>query len=198
MKHSTTTRHTDNAFEKRRLPALVGLFPLESGVALSRTVVEMTLIQTRQAPTTHDTNTRVKLTILTILSISECLVIANLSQIPLQEYSRAEGWKGCSCKGRSVTSQRRVGATLPVWFGERQGGAPKPEVTPVEGVLRRAPEPERAPRDASLGVKVTPNDKGPHDILLEESRDDITGPVQRALGRTPVSVPDLTPVEGAL
>ena len=40
---------------------------------LSRTVVETTLIQPSQTPTPHDTNTRVKLTIVTILSFSERL-----------------------------------------------------------------------------------------------------------------------------
>ena len=45
------------------------LFSLESGVALYQT------------PTTHDTNTRVKLTIVTILSFSERLAIAYISFI---------------------------------------------------------------------------------------------------------------------
>ena len=45
---------------------------------LSHTVVG-TLIQPNQTPTTHDTNTRFKLTIVTILSFSERLAIANLS-----------------------------------------------------------------------------------------------------------------------
>ena len=47
-------------------------------MALSRAVVG-TLIQPNQTPTTHDTNTRIKLTIVTILSFSERLAIANLS-----------------------------------------------------------------------------------------------------------------------
>ena len=36
---------------------------------------------------------------------------------------------------------------------------------PVEGALRRASVPEQAPRDASLGVEVTPRDTGFHDRL---------------------------------
>ena len=50
-----------------------------------------------------------------------------------------------------------------------------PGVPPVEGALRRAPVPERAPRDASLEVEVTPRERGPHDHLLEGSRRNITG-----------------------
>ena len=64
--------------EKRRLSASACWSSIESDVALSRTVVGTTLIQPSQTPTTHDTNTRVELTIVTILSISERLAIANL------------------------------------------------------------------------------------------------------------------------
>ena len=76
-----TTRRTENAFEKRRLPAsaCVCLFSLESGVALSRTVLRTTLIQPGQTPTTQDINMHVKLKIVTLLSFSERLAIANLS-----------------------------------------------------------------------------------------------------------------------
>ena len=45
MNNYTTTRRTENAFEKRRLPASVCLFSLESGVALSRTVLGTTPVQ---------------------------------------------------------------------------------------------------------------------------------------------------------
>ena len=38
----TTTRRTENVFEKIRLPASACLFSLESGVALSRTVLRTT------------------------------------------------------------------------------------------------------------------------------------------------------------
>ena len=41
--------------------------------------MKTTLIQPSQTPTTHDTKTRVKLTIVTILSISERLAIASLT-----------------------------------------------------------------------------------------------------------------------
>ena len=64
---------------EKRLPASACLFSLESGEALSRTVVRTALIQPSEKPTTHDTNTRVELTIVTILSISERLAIANVS-----------------------------------------------------------------------------------------------------------------------
>ena len=67
-----------NAPTKRRLLASARLFSLESGVALSRTVVGTTFIQPSQTPTPNDTNTRVKLTIVTFLSFSERLTIANL------------------------------------------------------------------------------------------------------------------------
>ena len=60
--------------------ASAGLFSLESGVALSRTVVEA-LIQSNQTPTTYDTNARVKLTIVTTLSFTKRLAIANLSLV---------------------------------------------------------------------------------------------------------------------
>ena len=52
------------------------MFPFESGMALSRTVVGTTLIQPSQTPTLHDTNTRLKWSIVTILSFSERLAIA--------------------------------------------------------------------------------------------------------------------------
>ena len=74
--NNTTTRRTENVFEKRRLRASACLFSLESGVALSRTVLRTTPVQT---PTTHYTNTCVKLTIVTHLSFSERIAIANLS-----------------------------------------------------------------------------------------------------------------------
>ena len=81
MNNSTTTRRTENAFEKRRLPASACLFSLEpyACVALSRTVVRTTLLQPNQTPITYGTNTGVELTVVTIPSISECLAIANLS-----------------------------------------------------------------------------------------------------------------------
>ena len=40
-----TTRRTEKVFEKRRLPASACLFSLESGVALSRTVLRTTRVQ---------------------------------------------------------------------------------------------------------------------------------------------------------
>ena len=58
---------------------LACLFSLKSSVALSRTVVGTTLIQPSQTQTTHDINTRVKLAIVTILYINECLEKVNLS-----------------------------------------------------------------------------------------------------------------------
>ena len=75
----TTMRRTENVFEKRRLPASACLFPLESGVALSRTVFEDDASTISQPPTTHYTNNCVKLTIVTHLSFSERIAIANLS-----------------------------------------------------------------------------------------------------------------------
>ena len=56
MNNYTTTRHTENAFEKRRLPASACLFTLEYGVELSRTTVSRTMpIQPSQTPiTSHD------------------------------------------------------------------------------------------------------------------------------------------------
>ena len=43
--HYTTTRRIENVFEKRRLAASACLFSLESGVALSRTVLRTTSVQ---------------------------------------------------------------------------------------------------------------------------------------------------------
>ena len=48
-------------------------------MALSSTMVGTTLIEPSQTRTAHDTNTRVKLTIVTFLYINERLAIANLS-----------------------------------------------------------------------------------------------------------------------
>ena len=45
MNNYTTTRRTENAFEKRRLPASDCLFYLQSGVGLSRTALRTTPIQ---------------------------------------------------------------------------------------------------------------------------------------------------------
>ena len=47
-------------------------------MAIFHTVVGTTLIRPSQTLTTHDTNTCVKVTIVSILSISERLAIANL------------------------------------------------------------------------------------------------------------------------
>ena len=52
--------------------------------------------------------------------------------------------------------------------GEQGHHRPGPESasareTPVEGALRRGPVTERALRNASLGMEVTPWDRGPHD-----------------------------------
>ena len=82
MNNYTTTRPTENAFEEDELPASVCLFFLQPGVALSRTVLRTTPIQHQPhiTPTTHYTNnTCVKLTIVTRLSFSERIAIANLS-----------------------------------------------------------------------------------------------------------------------
>ena len=78
MNNSTTTRRTENAFERRRQSASACLFSSLSGVALSRTVVG-TIIQPSQTPTTHGNNTRLELTIITIPSFSERLAIDVLS-----------------------------------------------------------------------------------------------------------------------
>ena len=50
-------------------------------MALPLAVVKRTLIQQSQTPATRDTNTNVKLTIVTILSISERLAIASLMKL---------------------------------------------------------------------------------------------------------------------
>ena len=65
--------------------------------------------------------------------------------------------------------------------------------TTVEGTLRRAPVPERAPRYTSLRVEGTPRDRGAHDLLLEETKGTLL--VQKALWRAPVSTPEITPVD---
>ena len=78
MNNYTTTRRTENAFEKRRLPASVSLFSLESGVALSRIVLGTTPVQqAKHQP--HITPAPAELTIVTRLSFSERIAIANLS-----------------------------------------------------------------------------------------------------------------------
>ena len=76
MNNYTTMRRTENAFEKIRLPAAACSFSLQPSVALSRTVLRKTPIT---IPTTHYPNTCVKLTIVTHLSFSERIAIANLS-----------------------------------------------------------------------------------------------------------------------
>ena len=58
------------------------------------------------------------------------------------------------------------------------------------------PVPERAPRDISLRVEGTPRDRGGHDHLLEENKRDIT--IQKALGRAPVSIPEIILVDREL
>ena len=64
-----------------------------------------------------------------------------------------------------------------------------------EGTLQRAAVPEQARKDASLEVEVTLRDRGAHNHL-PETRNNITGPVETALGEVPV--PEVTPVEEAL
>ena len=76
---STTTRRTENAFERRRLPASACLFSLESGVVLSRTLVRMTLVQSSQTSTKHDAMVWFKLKIDTNVPFSERVAIANIS-----------------------------------------------------------------------------------------------------------------------
>ena len=55
------------------------------------------------------------------------------------------------------------------------------------------------PRDASLGVEVTPKDRGPYDYFPDESRRDITGSegAKESVGVS-VSATEVTPVEKVL
>ena len=80
MNNYRTTRRTENAFEKRRLPACVSLFvffTVRRGTFPYS--IEDDAYTTSQTPTTHYTNTWVKLTIVTHPSFSERIAIANLS-----------------------------------------------------------------------------------------------------------------------
>ena len=45
MNNYTTTLRTENALEKRRLPASACLFSFQSGMALSRTLLRTTAVQ---------------------------------------------------------------------------------------------------------------------------------------------------------
>ena len=58
-----------------------------------------------------------------------------------------------------------------------------PETSAIEGVLRRASVPERAPREASLGVEGTQRDKKPNNRRPEKGRRE--SPVEGAPGRPP-------------
>ena len=79
MNNYTTTRSRENAFEKRRLPASDVLLTLQSAVALFAYKIEDDASTKSQTPTTYYTNTCIKLTIITYLSFSERIAIANLS-----------------------------------------------------------------------------------------------------------------------
>ena len=83
-------------------------------MALSCTVVG-TLIQLSQTPTTHDTNTRVKLTIFTILSFRERLAIANLSLKPPHVIESIPSLSGhvITYRWRSLPRVRRDKASSP-------------------------------------------------------------------------------------
>ena len=78
MNNYRTTHRTENAFEKKRLPVSACLFPLESTWHFPYSV-EDDASTISQTSTTHYTNTCVKLTIVTHLSFSERVAIANLS-----------------------------------------------------------------------------------------------------------------------
>ena len=81
MNNYTTTLRTENAFEKRRRPASACLFSVFFTIRRGTLhyIIEDDGSSTSQTPTTHDTNTCVKLTIVTDLSFSERIAIANLS-----------------------------------------------------------------------------------------------------------------------
>ena len=83
MSSYTTTRRIENAFEKRRLPASACFcfFLIRRGTLPYSVEDDASTIS--QTPTTHYTNnTCVKLTIITHLSVSERIAIANLSLLP--------------------------------------------------------------------------------------------------------------------
>ena len=79
MNNYTTTRRRENALKKRRVPASDFLLTLQSAVALSAYKIEDDASNTSQTLTTYYTNTCVKLTMITYLSFSERIAIANLS-----------------------------------------------------------------------------------------------------------------------
>ena len=84
MNKYTTTRRTENAFEKTTAcVSLLVFFIIRLGTFPYSVEDDASTIS--QTPTTHYTNTCVKLTIVTHLSFSERIAIANLSS---REFSR--------------------------------------------------------------------------------------------------------------
>ena len=61
--------------------SLFSLFSIESGVPVSRTMVETTPIQSSQTPTTYDAMMWFELKIVTNISFSERLAIANVQYL---------------------------------------------------------------------------------------------------------------------
>ena len=88
MNNYTTKLRTENAFEKKTTAcvSLFVFFTIRRGTF--QYIIEDDCSSTSQTPTTHDTNTCVKLTIVTDLSFSERIAIANLSSyIPVRTSS---------------------------------------------------------------------------------------------------------------